>query len=147
MANPRTSLGALNLLASSLQLADRPELTILPSNCTKAGITMSFAGDVNTMHEAMVGVVRSPQPYQVVTITANILKTQALASLWKLAAETDSNLNEITVFTDAPDTLPFYTFDQAALTRHGDLTTNGTDPVYQIVITGRYVINGDAWGN
>jgi hypothetical protein len=147
MANPRVNLGSLNLLASSLQLAERPELLITPSNCTKAGITVSFNGDVTTSHGVMVGIVQSPQPYVEAVITATILKTQVLAAAWKLAVETSGDLGEITVFTDAPDTLPFYTFDQASITRHGDIATNGGEPGFQIVITARYVINSDNWNN
>ena len=48
----------------------------------------------------MTGTVTSPEPYQMITLTMHLLKTQPLASFYKLQQETTSLLGNGSVVPD-----------------------------------------------
>ena len=87
MANPQVPQGTLNRLRVSVAITQFPALNITPSYLGREMATLSFDGMVTTPIDTATGVVPSPEPYQRVTATVHLLRTQALANLWKQQLE------------------------------------------------------------
>ena len=83
MANPLIPQGTLNRLAGSVIWTNFPSLTVTSSFLMPNGITLAFEGVTTEVIKTMTGIVPSPEPYQMVTITLNLLKTQVLANLYE----------------------------------------------------------------
>jgi hypothetical protein len=87
------------------------------------------------------GVVNSPEPYMMCTITVALLKTQSLAASWENALKTNAILGEITVRPDVTEGIGAFDVTNASLESVGDLSFDGSSPDYGIVIRGVYPIN------
>ena len=143
-SNPQVALGTLNRLRGSIVFPNFPSLNITASFLGRAGISLSFEGEVTGMLPQMVGMVTSPMPYQSVTMTAALLKTTSLAALWEAQRQTLSTLGDAMVTTDT-STLPNYTFVNCALKDVAPLSFAGETADYVVTITGTYQINNNLW--
>src|SRR5271156_4655421 len=102
MANPQIPQGTLNRLRASITLTSFPGLNITQSYLGRQGISLTFDGVVTTPIDTMTGIVPSPEPYQRITCSAHLLKTQALAAAWKAQVELNALLGDITIRPDIP---------------------------------------------
>ncbi len=147
MGNPNVRQGTLNRLKVSLVFADFPELNITPSFLGKEMIRIAFDGKITTFVPTTAGAVTSPEPYQKVMVTAHLLKTQALAPLFKAKLEANSLLGDCTVWPDVQtgDGLPNYAFTNCAIEDIRELGFDGMDAGFAVSIGGYYIINSDLW--
>ena len=144
MANPIVPQGALNRLRASVTVTGFPGLNITASYLGKEGISLSFDGLITTPIETMVGVVPSPEPYQKVTVSAHLLKTQALANAWKQQLESLSLIGDITVRSDAA-TLDPYQLSNCYITNISPQKFAGDDAGWVISLGGVYYVNASLW--
>ena len=144
MANPIVPQGTLNRLRGSVTIPSNTGLNITASYLGKDGISMSFDGAANTAIDTMTGIVQSPEPYQRVTVAIHLLKSQALADLWKGQIESNVLLGDITVKTDAKNLSP-YQLSNCAVMNVNPLKFDGTDAGWIVALTGIYYINSDLW--
>src|ERR1700722_15846993 len=100
-ANPLVPQGTLNLLRGSVVVTNFPSLNITAPFLGKAGIRLTFEGDTTLYIDTMTGAVTSPQPYLRVTVEADLLKTQNLATLYKQQQELLSTIGDLVVYSDA----------------------------------------------
>jgi hypothetical protein len=144
MANPNVPQGTLNRLRGSVTVPSNTQLNVTAPYLGKDGISLSFDGAANTAIDTMVGLVQSPEPYQRVTMAIHLLKTQALAELWKSTVESNVLLGDITVKTDSSILAP-YLISNCAVMNVNPLKFDGTDAGWIVMITGIYYINSDLW--
>lgn len=144
MANPIVPQGTLNRLRGSVTVTSNTSLNVTASYLGKEGISLSFDSPTDTVIDTMVGVVQSPEPYQRVTCAIHLLKTQALADMWKQQIEGNVLIGEIVVKTDAA-TLSPYQVSNCAVMNVNPLKFDGTDAGYIVMISGIYYINADLW--
>ena len=85
--NPLVSQGSLNRLRASVVWPDNPTLNVTASYLGKEGVSLALDGEATTFINTLVGAVTSPEPYQMITLTIHLLKTQGLASLYKSQQE------------------------------------------------------------
>lgn len=140
MANPQIQQGSLNRLRASVVVPGDATLNITAPFLGKEGISVSLDGETTAMLGTLTGVVTSPEPYQMVTIRAQLVKSQSLAAQYKKAMETNSQIGDVTIRPDAAS-LPAYTFNNCAIEGVDELKMNGTDPAFMIRIRGSYPIN------
>src|SRR5262245_3734845 len=100
MADPRIPQGSLNKLKASVIWANHPQLNITPSFLGPDGIALGFEGDAAIQLPSMTGTVPSPEPYQMLSLTINLLRTQYLAELYKQRMEFDARIGDGTVRPD-----------------------------------------------
>ena len=143
-SNPNVVQGSLNRLRGSLFFPDFPALNITSPYLGEAGITLSFEGESTLFVNTMTGAVTSPEPYVMCTVTANLMKTQGLATQFEQQRQTTSLLGSITVRTDAV-TLPNYTLTNCALQNVRELSFAGRDAGFVVMFRGYYQINNDLW--
>lgn len=142
--NPQLPLGNLNRLRPSLVIPSYPALNVTASYVGKRGIRLDFASDLTQQIDVMTGVVPSPEPYVVIDMTANILKTNGLAAAWIAQIELNTFFGNITLHTDT-SAYPAFNFAQCAVARMPGETFEGTEAAVDFVIRGQWIINNNLW--
>ena len=146
MANPQVPQGTLNRLRGSVVLGNFPALNVTAPFLAKEAISIAFEGDGAILVPTMTGGVQSPEPYIMVVITANILKTQNLAALYKAQFELDTNIGPISVYPDSA-TLPEYDFVNCVMAgAPRELVLDGNQAGFSVTYHGIYQINSSLWG-
>ena len=144
MANPLVSQGTLNRLLGSVIVTQYPQLNVTASYLGREALRLSWDGSATTMQPTLTGMVTSPEPYQGVTLTIHLLKTQTLAQLYFAQFLATSLLGPIVVYPDAAGFGPFPLFN-CALETPRELSFAGEDPGYPITIRGTYYVNATLW--
>lgn len=142
--SPNVAQGNLNRLRASIIFDDYPSLNIAPSFLLPEAIGLSFGGPVTTNLPSMTGVVTSPEPYQIVTVTVHLIKAQALADLYKDQIELNSRIGNYTVRSDSTTMKP-WAIVNGTITGVSPLNFGGRDAGYIVELAGTYNINSSAW--
>lgn len=147
MANPNVPQGTLNRLKSSVVIAAFPALNATPSFMGKEMVGLDFEGDIVTYVTTSTGAITSPEPYQKITLTIHLLKTQNLANLYKAQLEANALLGDITVYPDVQpgEGLTTYSLSNCAIQRVSPLKFDGMDAGWVVVIGGQYYVNNQLW--
>jgi len=140
MANPLIDQGVLNRLRGSVVFADNPAFNVTSPFLGKAGLRLALEGQATVYLPTLTGAVRSPEPYQMVSLSANLLKSQPLANAYKNRMETDTFLGNATVRTDSV-TLNVYEIINVSISALRELNLNGEDADYLITFIGYYSVN------
>lgn len=146
MANPQILQGTINRLRASVVIPAFPQLNVTAAFLGEEGIKMAFEGDATTFINTLTGAVTSPEPYLMVNVTVNLLKTQAIANIWKNQMETISLLGDLTIRPDAASLNP-YALVNCSIMRPNDLDFTGKSAAYPISIRGYYNINNSLWNS
>jgi hypothetical protein len=143
-SNPNIPRGTLNLLRASVLFPLFPGLTVTASFLAKQGIQVTFQGESTVMIDVMTGRVTSPEPYLSMSMTINLLKTQAFAQTWRNQLESSSLLTQCVVRPDSAAMQP-YNFVDVAITGIGDQAFNGSSADYPVRFAGTYYVNNAQW--
>jgi hypothetical protein len=143
-SNPLIAQGTLNRLRASVNIPGFPALNVTAPYLGKAGISLALEGDITTRIPTMTGIVNSGEPYQMVSVTINLLRTQNLSALYKQQIETNSVIGDFNVIPDA-STLPSYYINNGSILSIRELPMAGEDAGYVVVLTGYYNINSSLW--
>lgn len=144
MPNPKISPGTLNRVRATVKFTDHPELNVSASYLAKEGVEIGFQGNIVEPLPAMAGVVQSPQPYLLSAVKIHLLRSQALASVYKTQLEKNGVVGDIRLYTDSKTFGEFDLFN-VSITSVGDMTFAGGDPGVVITLTGTYYVNSDMW--
>ena len=92
----------------------------------------------------MTGAVPSPQPYQICSLTINLLKSQSFSDLYKQQFETNTLMGNVTVRPDAATLSPYplYNFVLEAVREQN---YSGEDPGFVVSGKGIYYLNNSIW--
>lgn len=145
MPNPQIAQGTLNRLVASVTFNDFPALNVTPSFLNKDGIRLAFDGEATTFLPTLTGAVTSLEPYQMVTLTINLLKSQGLANQYEQQLNTQSTIGDVTVRPDTSVLTP-YDLTNCALETVRELQFNGQDAGYAVTIRGYVQRNNALWG-
>ena len=144
MANPLVAQGFLNRVRGAVSVTDSPELSITASYLGKEGISMRPDNAATDIIPTMTGTVGSQAPYQQVTLTVHLLRTQSLAASYQQRFASDTALGEVVVTPDA-NTFGNYTILNAYLVNFNELPFNGMDAGYVVTISGYVTTNDKMW--
>jgi hypothetical protein len=142
--NPLIPQGSLNRLRASVVWPDFPNLNITQSYLGRMGIHLAFDGESTLYIPTMTGAVTSPEPIQLITLTAHLLKTVALASAYEAQRVSSALLGNGTVRSDSI-ALPVYQIINCAIENVRELSFAGDDADYAVTIKGYYLVNNDLW--
>ena len=145
--SPNVSQGTLNKLRASVIIDAYPQLNITASFLLAEGISLSFGGPITTNLPSMTGVVTSPEPYQLVTCTVHLMKSQSLSAAYKAQIELSSLIGQFTVRPDvAPPNGPGpWYINNGTIVGVSPLNFSGRDAGYVVELAGTYNINAAAW--
>lgn len=145
MANPPNVLqGPLNRVRCSVVVTSIPGLNITSSYMGKQFARIEFEGDFVQQVETATGVVNSPEPYVMGTITVGLLRPQALASSWLAQAQSTGILGDVTIYSDT-SAFPAITLSSTAIRHIDPGAFDGTDPVVRLTLRGVFALNNSLW--
>lgn len=142
--NPLALQGTLNRLVASVTWPLFPQLNVTPSFLNREGLRLSFEGDATKFLPTMTGAVTSPEPYQMCSLTINLLKTQNLATLYELQRQTLSTIGPCVVRPDTTSLPPYDLFNCAIMTVR-ELNFSGEDAGYAVSCQGYMLLNSLLW--
>jgi hypothetical protein len=144
LANPNVQQGTLNRLIASVSFPSFPGLNITPSFLNREAIRMAFGGVLTGSLPSLTGRVTSPEPYQMVTLTIHLLRSQAFANTWKQQIESSSLLGDVTVRPDVTTMDPWY-LSNVSIDNVDAMTFAGGDASFTIELGGIYYVNNSLW--
>jgi hypothetical protein len=154
VGNPNIQQGTLNRVKATVTIPLYPNLTITPSYLGKEGIRLALEGNASDYFPSMTGAVPSPVPYQIATLTVNLLKSQPFAQQYKLQFEDDTLIGDITVNPDVGVAAPSgsgsagiayglqqYQLRNCVLETVREMSFAGEEPLFVVTIKGYYEVN------
>jgi hypothetical protein len=141
MANPLVAQGSLNRVRASVSWPNFPELNITAPYLGADGIRLALEGESTVFLPTMTGAVTSPQPYMMISLTTNLIKTQALADAYKAQMESNALLGDGVVRPDVSSGLSPYPVTNCAIESVRELAFNGSDAGFVVTIKGYYLVN------
>lgn len=142
MANPQINLGNLNKIRASVIVTDFQALNVTAPYLGKNGVSVNYSSDAAAYIQTMAGAVPSPEPYLLVAVTMDVLKTTGTYQRYKNQIKNLSLIGEIRVIPDniATDDI---TISNCVITNIGELPFNGTAAECRITVMGVEYINQD----
>ncbi|HED1419974.1 TPA: hypothetical protein R4S64_001956 [Kluyvera georgiana] len=144
MGNPMVPQGFLNRVKGAISVTDNPNLNITAPYLGKEMISLRPDGVATDIIQTSTGTVGSQVPYQQVTLTAHMLKTQSLGASYQQKFLTDTSLGEVVVTPDAT-TFGNFTLQNCYLVNFNELSFSGADAGYVVTISGYLPINDNMW--
>lgn len=142
MANPLIPQGILNRVRASIIWTSFPQLNVTAPYLGRAGISLAPEGPTTVFLPTMTGAVPSMEPYQKMTLTINLLRTQLLSNLYKQQMESSSLLGDGVVRPDIQTQgIGVYQLSNCAIENYRELNFAGGDAGYMILVGGYYNIN------
>jgi hypothetical protein len=140
MPNPLVDQGVLNRIRASVVFPTQPQLNVTSSYLAKEGIRLALEGNATDYFGTMTGAVPSPAPYQLITLTINLIKSQPLSNVYKAQFELNTLIGAATVRPDAT-TLGLYQLYGVVLETVREMTFAGEDPIWSVSCRGYYLVN------
>ncbi|ECI3834681.1 hypothetical protein DOQ96_10285 [Salmonella enterica subsp. enterica] len=144
MPNPLVPQGFLNRVRGAVTVTDNPALNVSASYLGKEGISMRPDTAATDILPTLTGTVGSQAPYQQVTLTIHLLKTQGLGASYQKQFAADTALGEVVVTPDAT-TFGNYTVLNCYLVNFNELQLNGMDAGYVVTLSGYLITNDKMW--
>ena len=110
----------------------------------KEGIVIAPQSPVVTQMQGLATIVNSEEPYQLVQVTAMVMKSLALSAAYINQIQQSPTVGTITV---TPDTsvLPQFTLYNCAIVNWNQISMAGTQPDFAIVFQGQFNVSNDLW--
>jgi hypothetical protein len=141
-------LGHLNRLSASISVINLPILNVTASYLGREAIRLALEGQATGRLPAMTGIVTSPEPYQMVSCTVHLIKTQPLAALWQAQYSLNTLIGPYTVRPDIDSSqngIVPYPINNGMIMSIRELNFAGTDEGWVITLSGSYDINASLW--
>ncbi|HUZ33895.1 MAG TPA: hypothetical protein VMV19_17575 [Xanthobacteraceae bacterium] len=146
MASQFIPQGTLNRLRTSVTIAAFPELNVTAPFLGKRSVRLTRNGRIVENLQSLTGVVPSPEPYVMMEIHINLLKSQALANAYEQQLLNNAYLGQLTVRTDTA-TLQSFIIGNASIINVDELSFAGDTPDYMVSCEGQYLINSALWNS
>jgi hypothetical protein len=144
MPNPFLNAGPLNRVRCHVVVPSTPTLNITPQFMGKQFARIEFEGDWNQQIETATGVVNSPEPYVMATITVGLLRSQGLSAAWLAQAQKTTVLGDVTIYSDT-SAFPAISINDTGIRSIDPGAFDGTDPVVRLTLRGSFNINASLW--
>lgn len=142
--NPLIAQGVLNRLIASVSWPSFPALNITPPFLSREGIRLALEGNSIVMLPTMTGTVLSKEPYMMISVTAHMLKSNALGPAYKAQMETDSALGNGVVRADTNNMTPWDIYN-CGIESVRELDFSGNDAQFVVTMRGYYLVNNEMW--
>jgi hypothetical protein len=142
--NPLVVQGVINLAVAHIVWDATPALNVGPAHLGRGGIRLALRGQASRQIETLTGLVQSPQPYMMIDITINLLRTQILGNLYKIRMETNSLIGAGTVYGDTRIYGP-YPILNASIQEIREQDYSGENPLVPVTVSGYYLTNNLMW--
>lgn len=142
--NPGIARGVLNRVKTSVVVPSNSSLNVISANMGRSLARISFNGQLVNQFATGTGLVNSPEPFVMATITIALLRTQPIAAAWFAQILQDSNIEDATIFGDTSTFPPIAL--QSVVASHMDTGPfDGTSADFMLVLAGALPINNALW--
>jgi hypothetical protein len=138
--NPLVDQGTLNRIRASVIWTDFPALNVTSPYLSREGIRLALEGNATDYFGTMTGAVPSPAPYQICTLTLNLIKSQSFSNQYKRQFEANTMLGLATVRPDSI-TLGIYQLNNCVLESVNAMSFAGEEPGWVVTVKGYYLVN------
>src|SRR6516162_1338593 len=145
MAFQFTPPGVLNRLRASVTFNDFPSLNVTSGFLTTEGIRLALEGNATDLLPAMVSLVSSPAPYLSASLTMSLVRSSALAQLFKLQIEDVTLMGLVTIWPDTDVLTPFVLIN-VALESVREMAMAGMEAAMVVTARGYYNVNTQFFG-
>ena len=145
MANPQIPQGTLNRIIAAVTWPDYPALNVTAPFVGREGIRLGFEGNATDFIDTLTGVVTSPAPYQRISLTMTLLKSQGLAQLYENQRANNSLLGNGNVYPDVTTLAPYSILNCGVMTVR-ELSFAGEDAAYAVSVSGYILTNSGLFG-
>ena len=142
--NPTLIPGNLNRIRGTILVPGNATLNVTAPYLGKEGIVIAPQSAVVTQMQGMTTVVNSEEPYQIVQVTAAIMKSLALSAAYIEQIKNSPTLGQITVTPDTT-TLPAFTLYNVAITNWSQISMAGLQPDFTVTFQGQFNVSNDLW--
>ena len=142
--NPNLIPSNLNRIRGTVLVPGNATLNITAPYLGKEGITISPQSAVVTQMQGMTTVVNSEEPYQIVQVTAAVMKSLALSAAYIEQIKNSPTLGTVTVTPDTIVLAPF-TLYNVAIINWGQMSMAGVQPDFVVTFQGLLPISNDLW--
>ena len=142
--NPTLIPGNLNRIRGTILVPGNATLNVTAPYLGKEGIVIAPQSAVVTQMQGMTTVVNSEEPYQIVQVTAAIMKSLALSAAYLEQIKNSPTLGQITVTPDTT-TIPAFTLYNVAITNWSQISMAGLQPDFTITFQGQFNVSNDLW--
>jgi hypothetical protein len=142
--NPTLIPGNLNRIRGTILVPGNATLNVTAPYLGKEGIVIAPQSAVVTQMQGMTSVVNSEEPYQIVQVTAAIMKSLALSAAYLDQIRNSPTLGSITVTSDTT-TIPSFTLYNVAITNWSQISMAGLQPDFTVTFQGQFNISNDLW--
>jgi hypothetical protein len=142
--NPNLIPSNLNRIRGTVLVPGNATLNITAPYLGKEGITISPQSAVVTQMQGMTTVVNSEEPYQIVQVTAAVMKSLALSAAYIEQIKNSPTLGTVTVTPDTTVLAPF-TLYNVAIINWGQMSMAGVQPDFVVTFQGLLPISNDLW--
>jgi hypothetical protein len=142
--NPLAQQGSLNKVRGSIVIALNPALNVTAPYMSKGMFSIGFEGNMTEQIETATGVVNSPEPYVMVTIMVDLLRTQSLSYAWLAQAMATTDIGPVVAYTDS-SAFPTIPLDNCVMRIIDPGKMDGNDPTVKLTIRGVFYINALLW--
>ena len=144
MNNPRIVQGLLNRVLTAVVVTDFPQLSVTAPYMAKSLAQLDFDEDAVDQIGTATGIVNSPAPYVMATVTVNLLRSQGIAAAYLTQWQLNAILGSVTVYPDST-IFPPITLVNCSLLRPAPGPYDGQDPTVKATIKGVYYVNAAMW--
>ncbi|UMM63160.1 hypothetical protein [Aristophania vespae] len=143
-ANKMNPQGSLNCIRGSIIIDSHSDLNVTSDYLTVEGIQIIPTDEAAKLISTNTGVVVTQAPFLPVTVTLNLVRSQALANNWYKQIKKNCSIGNVRIVNDSP------TRDDISLT-NCIITTPGLESLatsqvkLSIEIKGKMNINNDIW--
>ena len=142
--NPMPNLGNLNRVRASVTFPGFTSLNITSSQMGKRFVSVVFDEDFVTQIQQGVGIINSPEPYVMSTITCDIMRTLPLAQAFISQIQDTAVLGTVKVYSDTSAFIP-PTIYNASVIKADPNAFDGTQGVLALTIRGIFYPNSNLW--
>ena len=142
--NPTLIPGNLNRIRGTILVPGNATLNVTAPYLGKEGIVIAHQSAIVTQMQGMTTVVNSEEPYQIVQVTAAIMKSLALSAAYIEQIKNSPTLGQITVTPDTT-TLPAFTLYNVAITNWSQISMAGLQPDFTVTFQGQFNVSNDLW--
>lgn len=142
--NPLIQQGSLNRLLTNVMVTDYPFLNASASYMSKSLATLTFDGSFVDQIPTATGIVNSPSPFVMGSLTINLLRSQNVASLWIAQVQSEGILGTVTVFPDST-LFPKIGLQNCSIESIDPGAYDGMDPTTKITVKGVFNLNAALW--
>ena len=142
--NPLIQQGTLNRVRCAVLFGSYSNLNVTSEYMSKSFATITFDDPFVTQIPTATGIVNSPEPYVMSTISFGLLRTQPLATSWLSQINATSTLGAVTIVSDTSAFAPISLANASVLTFNPS-SFDGLDATVSTTIRGVYYPNLNLW--